>query len=98
MPCSFLDVMCSANDTNTRGYSWQAFNTPLQFANINNITFSGNTLATDSNCAISQANYAAPTYFVNVTNIGGNPNPPYTPMAALVSTRLPALGSRGTQD
>lgn len=39
--------------------------------NVNGITFRNNSFATDSNCARSVANYAAPIYLVNCTNVVG---------------------------
>ncbi|BDA44754.1 hypothetical protein COCOBI_06-2320 [Coccomyxa sp. Obi] len=67
----FLNVMCSAFDTNTRQYNWEIPNTPMQIFNVNGITLTNNTFAIDSNCAHSVANYAQPIYLVNVTNVVG---------------------------
>lgn len=69
MTCRF--VRCSAFDGNTRQYNWEINNTPIQIFNVNGITLTNNTFATDTNCARSVANYAQPIYLVNVTNVVG---------------------------
>ncbi len=62
---------CSAEDSNTRQANYEVANTPIQVFNVNGITFRNNSFATDAGCARSQANYAAPIYLVNVTNVVG---------------------------
>ena len=64
-------MLCSANDSNTRQANWEIPDTPIQVFNVNGITFRNNSFATDSNCARSVANYAAPIYLVNCTNVVG---------------------------
>ncbi len=64
-------VRCSAYDGNTRQYNWEITNTPIQIFNVNGITLTNNTFATDANCARSVANYAQPIYLVNATNVVG---------------------------
>lgn len=91
--------MCSPNTTNTRPFAWTVDDTPFQIANTNNITFLGNTLATDGNCARSQADYAMTVYLLNVTQVHGVVMPTYnnTPPASSFQARLPARADPGGQ-
>ena len=66
---SFVNVLCF--DEDTTNYNWQVKGSLIFLANVDNITFSGNTATTNSGCRHMYGNYNQPVALVNATNIHG---------------------------
>lgn len=67
---TFVNVLCTQKDTVVYP-DWQTRGAIIMVANVEDVTFSGNSILKDARCKTPYGNYSQPVTLVNATNVHG---------------------------